>query len=187
MDPQPQLRLVCHPASRPEHTPLHADADRAQLWKLVRDRTSHLLIRAPRLLELARRRDPDLISFCEGLLSSQEKEDWFLALKAIAALDTPEAIEKLVMTFAGTLSNDDRLYIINLVARSLTADFVHPFSIMVRDIAHPGEIDISDWTKTAISTLQDVCKRYGILTLADPPYEKHCSEQEVIEEDILKA
>ena len=131
--------------------------------------------------------DPDLISFCDGLLESGEKEDWFLALKAITVLDTPEAIEKLVMIFAGTLSNDDRLYIINLVARSLTADFVHPFSIMVRDLAHPGEIDISDWTKTAISTLQDVCKRYRIATVLETTCDEYCTKHQVVEEDILKA
>jgi hypothetical protein len=33
---------------------------------------------------------------------------------------------------------------------------------MVREVAVPGELDVSGWTKTAISTLQDVCKRFGV-------------------------
>lgn len=66
------------------------------------------------------------------------------------------------MIFAGSLNNENRYLIIDLVAKSLTAEFVRPFSIMVRDIAKPGTIDISDWTKTAVATLQDVCKRFSI-------------------------
>jgi len=143
---------------------LHADADRSQLWELVRDHDIHLVLREPALLELARRRDPDLLSFSESLLKSQTHEDWTLAVKAIAALGTNDSIERLVMIFAVTLDTDDRRLIIDLVARSLTADFVRPFSIMVRDIAKPGTIDVSDWTKAAIATLQDVCKRVSITT-----------------------
>ncbi|MFW9918321.1 MAG: hypothetical protein ACFFED_01870 [Candidatus Thorarchaeota archaeon] len=162
MTPKSQLRLVCHPPSWPEHTPLHADADRTQLWELVRDQDIHLVLREPALLELARRRDPDLLCFSELLLKSQRHEDWTMAVKAIAAIGTTDSLEKLVMIFATSLNNDDRLLIIDLVARSLTADFVRPFSIMVRDIAKPGTIDISGWTKAAIATLQDVCKRVSV-------------------------
>ncbi len=164
MTTKPQLRLVSHPPSRPEHTPLHADADRTQLWELVRDQDIHLVLRGPALLELARRRDPDLLSFCDTLLKSANKEQWLLAVKAISTFDTTESLEQLVMIFATSTDPDDREFIIMLVARTLTADFVRPFSIMVRDLAKPGTIDISGWTRSAIATLQDVCKRYSIDT-----------------------
>ena len=49
-----------------------------------------------------------------------------------------------------------------MVAKILTAEHVKPFSIMVREVACPGELDVSGWTRTAISTLKDVCKRFGI-------------------------
>ena len=164
MTTKPQLRLVSHPSSRPEHTPLHADADRTQLWELVRDQDIHLVLRAPALLELARRRDPDLLSFCDSFLKASSKEKWLIAVKAIAAFDTTESLEKLVMIFATSTDSHDRDFIIQLVAKTLTADFVRPFSIMVRDLAKPGTIDISGWTRAAIATLQDVCKRYSIET-----------------------
>ena len=38
---------------------------------------------------------------------------------------------------------------------------------MVREVACPGEIDVTDWTRVAISTLQDVCKRFGVETVID--------------------
>ncbi len=180
MTPKSQLRLVHHPPFRPEHTPLHADADRTQLWELVRDQDIHLVLREPALLELARRRDPDLLSFSESLLKSQNHEDWTLAVKAISMLGTTESIERLVMIFASTLNSEDRLLIIDLVAKCLTADFVRPFGIMARDIAKPGTIDISGWTKTAIATLQDVCKRVSIETHVDG----HTLETEGLQERI---
>jgi len=55
--------------------------------------------------------------------------------------------------------------VLNSVAQILTAEHVKAFSIMVRDIAQPGEIDVTGWTKVAISTLQDACKRFGIETV----------------------
>ena len=63
--------------------------------------------------------------------------------------------------------NDDRKVVLSYVAKILTAEHIKPFSIMVREVACPGEIDITGWTKVAISTLQDICKRFGIDTVVD--------------------
>ncbi len=167
MTSKPQLRLVRHPPSRPEHTPLHADIDRDKLWDTVRDHDLSATLREPALLELARRHDPDLFSFCETLLKSSSREDWTLSVKAIAAYSTSEALEKLVMVFASTIDGEDRLLVLNLVATALTAEYVHPFSIMLRDIAKLDEVDISEWTKVAIATLQDVCRRWSINVCTD--------------------
>lgn len=161
MTPNPRLRLVCHPPSRPEHTPLHADTNRTQLWELVRDNDVHWILKVPGLMELARRHDSDLLDYCEELLQSDNHEEWLLGLKALAELATPESIERLVMIYAGA-PTDNRREIIKLVARNLTTEHVHPFSIMVREIAHPGEVDVTGWTSAAVATLQNVCKRLGI-------------------------
>ena len=53
------------------------------------------------------------------------------------------------------------------VAKILTAEHIKPFSIMVREVAVPGEIEITGWTRVAISTLQDTCKRFGVETIID--------------------
>ncbi|MCK5238126.1 MAG: hypothetical protein KAR33_01190 [Candidatus Thorarchaeota archaeon] len=163
MTPTPRLRLVCHPPSRPEHTPLHVDTDRAQLWELVNDEDVHLILRVPGLIELARRRDSDVLNYCKRLIDSGNSEEWYLGIKAIAAIGTPESIDKLLMIYASSL-NDNRKYITGIVAQTLTVDYVHPFTIMLRELAVPGEIDITGWTSTAVTTLQDVCKRRGIET-----------------------
>jgi hypothetical protein len=132
-----------------------------KLWALVRDEAVHLILREPGLLELARRRDSELLDFCETMLSSGNIDDWFVAVKTIASIGTRKTIDRLVMIYANTHS-EDRRFITNLVAKVLTTDFVHPFSIMIRELAVPGELDITGWTSTAIATLQDVCKRFGI-------------------------
>ncbi|MFW9810335.1 MAG: hypothetical protein ACFFE6_13235, partial [Candidatus Thorarchaeota archaeon] len=118
-------------------------------------------LRKPALQELARRRDPHLMDYCESLLSSDENENWLTAVSTLVALGTAEAVDRLILVYAQSL-NDERKLVLSMVAKVLTAEHVKPFSIMVREVAGPGELDVSGWTKTAISTLQDVCKRFGI-------------------------
>jgi hypothetical protein len=101
------------------------------------------------------------LDHCEDLLSTDEYENWLTAISTLVALGTPEAVDRMIMVYAQSL-NDERRLVLSMVAKVLTADHVKPFSIMVREVAVPGELDVSGWTKTAISTLQDVCKRFGI-------------------------
>jgi hypothetical protein len=98
---------------------------------------------------------------CENLLCSDEYENWLTAISTLVALGTPEAVDRLILVYAQSL-NDERRLVLSMVAKVLTAEYVKPFGIMVREVAVPGELDVSGWTKTAISTLQDVCKRFGI-------------------------
>ncbi len=158
---QPRLRLLSTPSQIENHTPLYVDVDSAQLWNLVEDNTVHLILRKPAMLELARRNDLLLMDHCEKLLGSEDYEDWLMGLDLLVALGTPEAVDRLILVYAQSL-NDERRYVLCMVAKILTAEHVKPFSIMVREVACPGELDISGWTKTAISTLKDVCKRFGI-------------------------
>jgi hypothetical protein len=163
---QPQLRLLSRPSLREDHTPLHVDVDSARLWDLIFDESVHLVLRRPALAELARRQDPKLMDYCEELLKSDDYELWLTALGALSAIGTNEAVDRLIMVYAHSL-NEDRRVVLSYVAKILTAEHIKPFSIMVRDVAFPGEIDITGWTKVAISTLQDTCKRFGIETVLD--------------------
>lgn len=163
---QPRLRLLSTPSHIENHTPLYVDIDNARLWNLVEDETVHLILRKPALLELARRQDSLLMDHCEKLLAAEDYEDWLMGISILVALGTPEAVDRLVLVYAQSL-NDERRHVLCMVARILTAEHVKPFSIMVREVAIPGELDVSGWTKTAVSTLKDVCKRFGIQTCGD--------------------
>lgn len=158
---QPQLRLLSAPSHIEYHTPLYVDVDSARLWNLLEDDKVHLILKKPALLELARRKDTLLMDYCETLLSSEDYECWLMAIDALVALATPDAVDRLILVYAKSLNNE-RKYVLSMVARILTAEHVKPFSIMVREVACPGELDVSGWTKIAISTLKDVCKRFGI-------------------------
>ena len=158
---QPRLRLLSTPSHIENHTPLYVDVDSARLWNLVEDETVHLVLRKPALLELARRKNPLLMNHCENLLSSDDYEDWLMAIDLLVALGTPEAVDRLILVYAQSL-NDERKHVLCMVAKILTAEHVKPFSIMVREVACPGELNVSGWTKIAISTLMDVCKRFGV-------------------------
>jgi hypothetical protein len=103
------------------------------------------------------------MNYCEKLLSSEECDDWLMGINILVALGTHEAVDRLILVYAQSL-NDERKHVLCNVARILTAEHVKPFSIMVREVAVPGELDVSGWTRTAISTLKDVCKRFGIET-----------------------
>jgi len=86
-----------------------------------------------------------------------------MGINILVAVGTPEAVDRLILVYAQSL-NDERKHVLCMVAKILTAVHVKPFSIMVREVACPGELDVSGWTKTAISTLKDVCRRFGIET-----------------------
>jgi len=101
------------------------------------------------------------MDYCENLLDSDEYENWITAINTLVTLGTTEAVDRLILVYAQSL-NDERRLVLSMVAKVLTAEHVKPFSIMVREVAVAGELDVSGWTKTAISTLQDVCKRFGI-------------------------
>ena len=163
---QPQLRLLSRPSLREDHTPLHVDIDSARLWDLIFDEKVHLVLRRPALAELARRQDPKLMDYCEDLLKSDDYELWLTALTILSAIGTNDAVDRLILVYAHSL-NEDRRVVLSHVAKILTAEHIKPFSIMVREVACPGEIDITGWTRVAISTLQDTCKRFGIETIVD--------------------
>ena len=163
---QPQLRLLSRPSLREDHTPLHVDVDSARLWDLIFDEKVHLVLRRPALAELARRQDPKLMDYCESLLKSDDSEEWLTALATLSAIGTNAAVDRLILVYAHSL-NEDRRMVLSHVARILTAEHIKPFSIMVREVACPGEIDVTGWTRVAISTLQDACKRFGVTTIID--------------------
>ncbi|MFW9789420.1 MAG: hypothetical protein ACFFE2_14470 [Candidatus Thorarchaeota archaeon] len=125
-----------------------------------------MVLRRPALLELARRHDDLLMDYCEGLLGSEDYEDWLMGIDLLVALGNPDAVDRLILVYAQSL-HDERRHVLCKVARILTAEHVKPFSIMVRDIACPGELDVTGWTKTAVSTLKDVCRRFGIETYGE--------------------
>jgi hypothetical protein len=163
---QPQLRLLSRPSLREDHTPLHVDVDSARLWDLIFDENVHLILRRPALAELARRKDPKLMDYCEVLLKSDDYEEWLTALTTLSAIGTNTAVDRLILVYAHSL-NEDRRIVLSHVAKILTAEHIKPFGIMVREVACPGEIDITGWTRVAISTLQNACKRFGIETIIE--------------------
>jgi len=163
---QPQLRLLSRPSLREDHTPLHVDVDSARLWDLIFDEKVHLVLRRPALTELARRQDSKLMDYCEDLLKSDDYEEWLTALATLTAMGTNEVVDRLILVYAHSL-NEDRRIVLSFVAKILTAEHIKPFSIMVREVACPGEIDITGWTRVAIATLQNACKRFGVETVLD--------------------
>ncbi|MGY5881311.1 MAG: hypothetical protein RTV31_13745 [Candidatus Thorarchaeota archaeon] len=125
-----------------------------------------MVLRRPALAELARRQDPKLMDYCENLLESDDYEEWLTALTTLTAMGTNEIVDRLILVYAHSL-NEDRRVVLSHVAKILTAEHIKPFSIMVREVACPGEIDITGWTRVAIATLQNACKRFGIVTVID--------------------
>lgn len=161
-----QLRLLSRPSLIEDHTPLYVDVDSARLWDLIFDEKVHLVLKRPALVELARRKDPKLMDYCDNLVKSDDYEEWLTGLATLSAVGTNEAVDSLILAYAHSL-NEDRRTVLTYVAKILTAEHIKPFSIMVREVAVPGEIEITGWTRVAISTLQDACKRFGVETIID--------------------
>ncbi len=131
------------------------------------------------MIELARRNEPEMFEFCENLIVSDDFDEWRASIRALAALRTGEAIDRLVMLYAQCYS-EDRVIIIDVVGRLLTAEHIHPFSIMTRQLAKPGELDVTGWTSVAIGTLKNVCKRLGVEVVDDTGTGQEVSKLEAL-------
>jgi len=175
----PRLRLHSRPESDVDRTSLHAQTSSVQLWELVRDKNIHLLLREPAMIELARRNESEMFEFCEKLAVSDDFDDWLASIRTLAALRTREAVDRLVMLYAQCYS-EDRIIIIDVVGRLLTAEHIHPFSIMTRQLAKPGELDVTGWTSVAIGTLKNVCKRLGVEVVDDTDTGQEVSKLEAL-------
>jgi hypothetical protein len=132
------------------------------LWDTVKNHTLHIILREPSLIELARRKEPGVIAFCDNLLRSEDQECWFTGLKTLEVLNTYDAAQRLLVV-SGNSSTSDRKIVLNVLARILTAPQREGFRRLFRSIVTPGELDISGWTPTAIRVLEAVCHESGIL------------------------
>ncbi|UCE10573.1 MAG: hypothetical protein JSW61_01205 [Candidatus Thorarchaeota archaeon] len=160
--PRPSLRLVTSPPKPNNQAQLYVGVTDEKLWELVNDSSIHLLLREPALRELADRRALGIMIHCDEMLESNEVDEWFAAVRTLGQLRTEDSVERLIRLYAQTNLRNRRVVTCAL-ARNLTADHIHPFSIMVRELAEPGVLDVTGWTLVAIGTLKHVCKRFDIL------------------------
>jgi hypothetical protein len=158
---RPSLRLVKSPRHPYDQTNIYIGVKDAKLWELVDDPSIHLLLREPAIRELADRRAPGIMKHCEKMLASKDIDEWFAAIRILGDLRTEEAVERLITLFTQTNLRDRRV-ITCALARILTAEHIHPFSIMVRELAEPGVLDVTGWTLVAIGTLKHICKRFSV-------------------------
>lgn len=156
-----RLRLYSRALSEEEQASMHAGIDSKQLWELVKDESVHLILKRPALRELANRRDRDLAGHCETLLQSENFDEWLVGVETLSTLRTSRAVERLIILYTQT-NLKERKWVTSALAKILTAEHIHPFSIMVRELAKSGQLDVTGWTMTAIVTLKHVCMRFGV-------------------------
>jgi hypothetical protein len=131
------------------------------LWDTAKDESLHILLREPALLELARRQEPGVLSYCDKLLLSEDQERWFSALKALEALNTYDAVQRLLVV-CGYSGTGDRKVVMHVLARVLTASHREGFRRVLRSIITPGVLDVTGWSPTALRVLKAVCIDQGI-------------------------
>jgi hypothetical protein len=131
------------------------------LWDTTKDHTLHIILREPALLELASRKDPGVIVFCDQLLHMDDQECWFTALKALEVLNTYDAAQRLLI-LCGNSGTGDRKIVLSVLARVLTSSQREGFRRLLRSIITPGELDISKWTPTALRVLESICNELGV-------------------------
>ncbi|MFX1485297.1 MAG: hypothetical protein ACFFCP_19155 [Promethearchaeota archaeon] len=131
------------------------------LWDTVRDEELHILLREPALLELARRKEPGVLSYCDKLLVSEDQEKWFTALKALESLNTYDAVLKLLV-ICGYSGTEDRKIVMHILARVLTPAHREGFRRILRSMITPGTLDVSGWSPTALLVLKAICTERNI-------------------------
>lgn len=131
------------------------------LLDTVRDNSIPIVLREPALIELARRKNPNVITFCDTLLHSEDRESWFSALIALETLNTYDAAQRLLV-LSGTASAIDRKMILSVLARVLTSSHREGFRRVLRTIPLIGVLNVTDWTPTALRVLESVCAEKGV-------------------------
>ncbi|TFG26067.1 hypothetical protein EU528_15055 [Candidatus Thorarchaeota archaeon] len=134
------------------------------LWDTVKNDSLNIILREPALLELASRKDPGVIAYCDNLLRSDDQESWFSALKTLETLNTYDAAQRLLV-LCGTSNTGDRKIVLNVLARILSSSQREGFRRLIRSVVTPGELDVSNWTPTALRVLEAVCAEKGIQTV----------------------
>jgi hypothetical protein len=158
---QNQLTLVARDSVADISESALTDTLTESLWDTTKNHTLNIILREPALLELANRKDPGVITFCDNLLHSEDQECWFSALKALEALNTYDAAQRLLI-LCGDSGTGDRKIVLNVLARVLTSSQREGFRRLLRSVLAPGELDISRWTPTALRVLASVCHELGI-------------------------
>jgi hypothetical protein len=126
------------------------------LWDTAKDESLHILLREPSLLELARRREPGILAYCDKLLFADDQEKWFSALKVLETLNTYDATQRLLV-ICGYSGTRDRKIVMNALARVLTAAHQEGFRRILRSMISPGVLDVTGWSPTALRVLKSVC------------------------------
>lgn len=138
------------------------------LWDTVKNVELHILLREPALMELARRQEPGILTFCESLVNCGDQECWFSGVKALAALNTYEAVQSL-LAISGSLNPWDRRIVLQTIATILTSAHREQFRRVVRLFAVPGMLDVTGWTATALRVLKAVCEECGVKIVSSSP------------------
>ncbi len=131
------------------------------LWDTAKCEELHILLREPALLELARRQEPGVLSYCDKLLVSEDQERWFSALKILETLNTYDAVQRLLVV-CGYSGTGDRKIVMHVLARVLTPAHRENFRRILRSMVAPGVLDVAGWTPTALAVLKAVCIERGI-------------------------
>lgn len=131
------------------------------LWTTAKDEELHILLREPALIELARRQEPGVLSYCDKLLVSEDQERWFSALKILEALKTYDAVQRLLVV-CGYSGTGDRGVVMHFLARILTTAHREGFRRILRSMISPGVLDVSRWSPTALSVLKAICAEKSI-------------------------
>lgn len=163
---QNQLVLISSEIIPGELVDAHSQTLTESLWDTVKNKSLNIILREPALLELASRKDPGVIAFCDTLLREDDQESWFSALKALEILNTYDAAQRLLV-LCGTSNTGDRKIVLNVLARVLSSSQREGFRRLIRSVVSPGELDVSNWTQTALRVLETVCAEKGI-PIVDP-------------------
>ena len=158
--------------SAPEREPPSLSLSRTPTESLLdttKNEDLHILLREPALLELARRKEPGVDVFCDGLANCGDPECWFTAVKTLAILNTYDAVNRL-LSIAGSSSPQDRRIVINSVARILSSAQREQFRRLVHFIANPGLLDVTGWTSVAVRMLAAVCEEKGLKIIPQGPH-----------------
>ncbi len=142
-------------------TSAFTDCTNEMLLQSLAKNDTPIFLRASLFYELARRRDPRVLLHIDGLLTTMNIEDWFVAVESLSLFADHKAFLWLSQMYSH-LDLSRRLILVQLMGRMVTHDEVPIFKKFLTDIFYSSVIDITGWTGHAVDALLMWCKRRGI-------------------------
>lgn len=132
-----------------------------QLWKKASDESLHVLFRESAMTELGKRGESGVSDLCISMLSSEDIDEWFSALRVLRSLGTVDAAD-ILLDHCNVLDLTHRRIVLSELTHLLPPTKGEVFADLLRPTVSGGTLNVTGWTDAAFLSLCDIAREKGV-------------------------